>query len=92
METRRASIRFTHRSQSSSTTLGRCYATTASRIRWTTSALDRLGAGKHSNIDKCWKNLELLIQPPDQKLNDFDKEKQNIYEKYDVKKKTEQKK
>ena len=29
------------------------------------------------------KNLELLIQPLDQKLNDFDEEKQNFYEKYD---------
>ena len=31
------------------------------------------------------KNLELPSQPLDQKLNDFDKEKQNIYEKYDSK-------
>ena len=36
------------------------------------------------------KNLELLIQPLDLKLNDFDKEKQNFFEKYDVKILTEQ--
>ena len=36
------------------------------------------------------KNLELLIQPLDHKLNDFDKEKQNFYEKYEIKIMTEQ--
>ena len=36
------------------------------------------------------KNLELLIQPLDLKLNDFDKEKQNFFEKHDVKILTEQ--
>ena len=36
------------------------------------------------------KNLELLIQPLDHKLNDFDKEKQKFYEKYEIKIMTEQ--
>ena len=36
-------------------------------------------------------NLELLVQPLDQKLHDFDKEKQNLYDQYDIKNKmTEQ--
>ena len=29
---------------------------------------------KHSNMERCLKNLELLNQPLDQKLNDFDRE------------------
>ena len=37
MEARRASTRFTYRTESSSTTLGRRYVTTKSRIRWTTN-------------------------------------------------------
>ena len=40
---------------------------------------------RHSNIERSLKNLELLIQPLDQKLNAFDKEKQNFSEKYDIK-------
>ena len=39
---------------------------------------------KRSNIERCLKNLELLNQPLDQKLIDFDKEKKNFYGKYDV--------
>ena len=35
-------------------------------------------------------NLELVIQQPDQKLNDFDKRKQNFDKKYDVTIMTEQ--
>ena len=41
---------------------------------------------KHSNIEKCLKNLELLSGLLDQKLIDFDEERINSYEKYDVKK------
>ena len=37
------------------------------------------------------RNLELLNQQLDQKLIDFDKEKLNVHEKYDVTKMTEQK-
>ena len=44
--------------------------------------LSRLGFRKHS-IERCLKNLELLNQPLDQKLIDFDNEKQNFYEKYE---------
>ena len=49
-----------------------------------TKIKNTLGYWKHSNIDWCLKNVELLIQALDQKLIDFDKEKQNVYEKYDV--------
>ena len=41
METRRTSIRLTYRTESSSTTIGRRYATTESTICRTTSALER---------------------------------------------------
>ena len=40
---------------------------------------------KHSNIKTKLKNFELPIRMLDQKLNDFDKEKNNSYEKYDAK-------
>ena len=50
-----------------------------------TSALDRVGSRKHSNIERCLKHLELLNRPLDQKLINFDEErKDNSYEKYDV--------
>ena len=45
METRRARKRCTYRTLSSSTTPGRRYATSKLRIRWTTSALDKVGSG-----------------------------------------------
>ena len=44
---------------------------------------------KHSKIERCLENLELLIQPLDQKLIDYDKEKQHLHEKKDVTKRTE---
>ena len=40
--------------------------------------------GKHSNVDKCSKNLELLNEPLDQKLVDIDEEKKNFYVKCDA--------
>ena len=40
----------------------------------------------HSNIERCLKNLELLNEPLNKKLIDFDKEKQNFYDKCDVSK------
>ena len=46
------------------------------------SALDRFW--KHSNLERCWKNLESLNQPLDQKLIDFDEENKNSNEKYDA--------
>ena len=46
--------------------------------------------GAHSHIEKCLKNLELLIQPLDQKLIEFDEEKKNSCVKYEVTKMTGQ--
>ena len=68
MEARRASIRASHRTQSSSTTLRRRYATTKSRRRWTASALGQGWFRKHSNVERCLKNLELLNQLLDLKF------------------------
>ena len=59
------------------------YATTESRIRWKTSAVDRIGSGD-SNIERCLKNLELLNRPLDQKSIDIGEDK-NSHEKYHVK-------
>ena len=64
-------------------------ATTKSRLRWTTPELDRIGS-RDSSIERSLKNLALLSQLLDQKLIDFDEEKKNDYEKYDVTKMTEQ--
>ena len=47
-ETRRASIRIMYRTQYSCTTRERRYATTKSRIRWATSALDKIVSGNTS--------------------------------------------
>ena len=90
MEARRASTRFTYIPKFSSTALGRRYATRESRIRWPTSALDRIGSGNTATSRDVLKNLELLNEPLDQKLIDFDQENQNFYEKYDVTMMTEQ--
>ena len=68
----------------SSTTLGRLVATTKSRTRWSTSALDSFGSGNTPLLRGCSKILELLSRLLDQKLIDFDKEKRNFYEKYDA--------
>ena len=46
---------------------------------------------KNSNLERCLNNLELLNQPLDQTLIDFDKENQNSYEKYHVTIMTERK-
>ena len=51
----------------SPTPRGDCYA-----------SLDRIGSG-NSKIERCLKNLELLNEPLDQKLIDFDTEKQKSY-------------
>ena len=66
-------------------TRGRRFATTKSRIRWTTSAFHRIVLRKHSNIEKCLKNLDLLNRLLDQKWIYSDKERKNCNEKYDVK-------
>ena len=55
------------------------------KIMWTTSALDKIGSRDTAMSRNVLKNLELPSQPLDQKLKDFDKEKQNIDEKYDSK-------
>ena len=47
-----------------------------SKICWTTSAIDRFGFKKHSNIERCLKNLELLNRLLDQTLIDFDEEEE----------------
>ena len=60
MEARQTSTLFTYRTQSSCTALGRGYATTKSRIRWTTPEPDRIGFRKHRTVEGCSKNLELL--------------------------------
>ena len=78
-----------YRNESSCTTFGRRFATTKSGICWTTAALDRIGSGNSAILRDVW-SLELFNQPLDQKLIDFDKEKQNFYEKYDVTSMTEQ--
>ena len=71
MESRRASVRLTHRTGSLSTALPRRYSRTKSRICFGSC-----------NVERCLKNPELLSRLLDQKLIDLDKEKQNFYEKY----------
>ena len=44
----------------------------------------------NKNIETCLKNVELLIQPPHQKVNDSDRVKQNFNEKSDSKIEPEQ--
>ena len=39
---------------------------------------------KHINIERCLKNIELLNQPLDLKLIDFDEKRENSCEQYDV--------
>ena len=84
MEARRTNTWFTCRTQSPCTTFERHYAATNSKIRWAASALDRLGFRKHSNIEICLKNIELLNQPLDLQLIDFDEKRKNSCEQYDV--------
>ena len=82
-----AGFLLTLRTESSSTTRGRRFATT--ELRKCCTGQDRFR--KHSHIERCLKNLELLVQLLDQKLIDPDEQRKNSYEKYDVTKRTEQK-
>ena len=88
LETKRATIQITHWTHTLSTTPWRRYATSESIIRLTTSALNKIGW--HGNIEKCLTNLELLIQPLDPKLNDFNEDKNNFYDNNDATTATEQ--
>ena len=88
LETKRTTIQITHWTHTSNTTPWRRYATSESTIRWTTSALDKIGW--HNNIEKCLTNLELLIQPLDPKLNDFNENKNSFYENNDTTTATQQ--
>ena len=83
VEARQKSTWLASRTESSCTTLGRRYVIT---VKNTLTCISTWQAWfrKHSNIERCLKNLELLNQPRDQKLIDFDKERQNFYEKYET--------
>ena len=88
LETTRATIQITHWTHTLSTTPWGRYATSESIIRLTTSALNKIGW--HGNIEKCLTNLELLIQPLDPKLNDFNEDKNNFDDYNDATTATEQ--
>ena len=84
--TRRESIRFLDRTQQfSRTTLGRRYVWITWKNRWPIINNWQEWINKHNHIYKYLKNLDL-----DKKLNDFNKEKWNFYEKYVFKIMTEQ--
>ena len=89
LEARWAITRLTYRTESSSTTRRKTLG-----INIINNTLDYISTWqdwfrKHRNIERCLKNLELLKQPLDQKLIDFDEEKKNFHEKYDAKVTTE---
>ena len=55
METRRASVRLTNRTESSSTAHERRHATTKPRTCWTTSVLSRIGAENTAMLRDVWR-------------------------------------
>ena len=91
METRGASTRLTYRSESSSVTHGRLFATISSRICWTTSAPDRIGSGNTAQNRETLEESRAANSAVGQKLIDFEEVKQNIFDKYDATIMTEQK-
>ena len=84
MEARRGAVRLTCRTGSPSTTRGRRFATTTSRMHWTTSAIEKIGSRNTAISRHVLKNLKLLSRRLGRILIDFDEERKNSCEKYDV--------